>query len=311
MAETTLIVRKKITARFEDGTTKQNLGIPSAVELVKDQPVIPVTVDKTDEQAMSIVRQLAATLGKGLQERETDFVLSDEETAQDDPTDAAEELFTETSEDALGEAGIHFTETDDFGLTDGIEGSEDTGDTVVTEEPATQTFTKPEVVADFTDTSDLGGDEVITAAQEDLEALFPKNSALVKNGLIILGPQEVFADCEKAYAHLMENVRNEPLPGRYHSDLTLTFFKGSPEGQVQSIFKDLKKFGPQEKVLGKIANIIEHSKTSAEPAYRRYVYFVENKMLPHHTITFQGGRPNMNYFKYWALCMVLKRVAGK
>jgi hypothetical protein len=46
-----LSIKRKITALFADGSSKQNLGIPSVVELLDGAPNCPVTVSEDAPEA--------------------------------------------------------------------------------------------------------------------------------------------------------------------------------------------------------------------------------------------------------------------
>jgi hypothetical protein len=61
---TSLSIKRKITALFQDGSSKQNLGIPATVELLEDVQDIPVTVSGDEPSASELLRELAASANR-------------------------------------------------------------------------------------------------------------------------------------------------------------------------------------------------------------------------------------------------------
>ncbi|PNE10275.1 MAG: hypothetical protein CR217_15180 [Beijerinckiaceae bacterium] len=59
-----LSIRKKITAIFHDGSSKQNLGIPSVLELLDGIQDCPVEVDGNAPDASQILRDLSSQSGR-------------------------------------------------------------------------------------------------------------------------------------------------------------------------------------------------------------------------------------------------------
>src|ERR1700736_3128938 len=60
---TQLLVRKKITAVFADGSSKMNLGIATVVRMLKGAPNVPVEV-AADAAARKLLAKLARSAGR-------------------------------------------------------------------------------------------------------------------------------------------------------------------------------------------------------------------------------------------------------
>lgn len=146
--------------------------------------------------------------------------------------------------------------------------------------------------------------EEATTLREYTEADFPKTKT--RAGLINLGPKDIFTSCEKAMACVLawELLDHTPTPARYHQDLTQTFKNGQALGQIESVFRDLKKFGGKQ-ILGKLKSFRAHIETAPHETFRRYRAYRRYGFLPHHKETFVNGRVDMHYFKLWALMSVL------
>lgn len=295
MQVTDLRIKKKITAVFADGSQKMNLGIPSVQELLANQTSpVKVHANVDDPEVHERVAALTAALGRPLE-------------ATQSP-----ELWTLTAQ--VPEAVVPKAEVQAVAVMQA-------NPTPLPETP-TQTAIighpdqlPPIHALDTTglDTSELIVPVTTSSTDADLERLYPPAAQRIRNGTIVLGAQEIFLDCEKALAHLQAQLKAMPpvtLPKRYHAELTQTFFKGTVEGQIHSVFKDLKKFGPQVKVLQKIVSLLDYAKTSSDPLYRTYIYFLKQGMMPHHTITFHNGRLRMSFFKLWALYEIHNRMSA-
>ncbi len=126
-------------------------------------------------------------------------------------------------------------------------------------------------------------------------------------GLINLGPKDIFTSCEKAMACVLawELHPHVPTPARYHQDLTQTFKNGQAHGQVESVFRDLKKYGGKA-ILGKLKAFRAHVLSAPDELFRRYRAYLKHGFLPHHQETFVNGRVDMIFFKVFALFSVLE-----
>lgn len=349
-AAVSLRIKKKITAVMPDGSSKQNLGIQSATTLVAGQPQVQVLLDPNEATARPLMDELAKTLNYEIKHGAEANVYVLEAAAiggvpvgaglpateaPQSPVDVGVQVRA-TTEQMVNESPTHeqnaaifltgqvtplpieLTETPaqiaaKIGAEVPAAPQGDQGPYTMTPAIAESVKAVADVVtAANTGTEDLGGSTQIkaTRSDEDLERLYPPSSPLMRNGTIVLGAQEVFLDCEKAYAHLLGQLKalgTQPLPGRYHAELTQTFFKGSVEGQVHSVFKDLKRFGLQGKVIEKIVNLMQYALQAADPAYRTYIYFIRKGFLPHHTVTFANGRVRSSFFKFWFMYELIRR----
>jgi hypothetical protein len=71
-----LAIRKKISAFFKNGTSKQNLGIPATVELLAGAKDMPVTVSGDEPSASDLLRDLAAAANRKITCAENGLVLT-------------------------------------------------------------------------------------------------------------------------------------------------------------------------------------------------------------------------------------------
>lgn len=132
-------------------------------------------------------------------------------------------------------------------------------------------------------------------------------SERIRAGLINLGPKEIFMSCDKAFACILGwQAKNFPaLPGRFHQELTQTFYNGEVDGQIQSVFKDVKKFGA-EAILPKLQAFRAFARESQNDTYRLFRAYLKYGLLPHHQASFIDGRVNMTYFKLYALIRLVE-----
>lgn len=144
-----------------------------------------------------------------------------------------------------------------------------------------------------------------TVALTAEEGQFDIPTQLTRGGLIILGPKEVYTNCEQALAAFLKMCGSEPLPAKFHHDLTKTFMNGKAEGQIQSLFKDVKKFGPAQ-MAAKLNEFRVHAFASNDTVYSKYRAWIKHGVQPHHTFTFINGRTDSNFFKFWALMEIHK-----
>jgi hypothetical protein len=128
-----------------------------------------------------------------------------------------------------------------------------------------------------------------------------------RGGMIVLAPEEVFTSCERAlsYVHDMQSHGRTP-PGRYHTDLTQTFLQGTPAGQVQSLWKDLRAYG-LDAVRTKVQAFLEYAATGPEP-YPSYIRRLDEGVLPHHVEAHVGRmKIDQTFAKFW----LLRELAGR
>lgn len=120
-------------------------------------------------------------------------------------------------------------------------------------------------------------------------------------GYIILGPRDVYTDAQVA----LNDIRRgpfSPLPENYHNNLTQTFMAGKPAGQIKSLFRDFKLYGPAiAPKLAEYATLVLNADWPADSDYGRYVAAYRAGQMPHDPSTFVEGRVSMDYFKFWAL----------
>lgn len=120
-------------------------------------------------------------------------------------------------------------------------------------------------------------------------------------GYIILGPRDVYTDAQVA----LNDIRRGPFvipPDNYHNKLTQTFMAGKPLGQIKSLFRDYKLYGPAiAPKLAEYATLVLNAAWPAESEYSKYVAQYRAGLMPHDPATFADGRTDMNYFKFWAL----------
>lgn len=120
-------------------------------------------------------------------------------------------------------------------------------------------------------------------------------------GYIILGPRDVYTDAQVALKDIHRGPFS-PLPENYHNKLTQTFRAGLPAGQIKSLFRDLKLYGPAiAPKLAEYASLVLNADWPADSDYVRYVSAYRAGQMPHDPATFVDGRVSMDYFKFWVL----------
>jgi hypothetical protein len=119
----------------------------------------------------------------------------------------------------------------------------------------------------------------------------------------LLGGGLVFTDAEAAYEAVHGLVKNIDLNPRYGNKLTKTFRKAIVQGQVKSLFKDYKQFGVS--VLPKIKAFAEWvAEQSDSENYAKYWEWYKAGVAPDQKETFQRGRVDTSYFKFWSLLKI-------
>lgn len=120
-------------------------------------------------------------------------------------------------------------------------------------------------------------------------------------GYIILGPRDVYTDAQVALNDLKRGPFS-PLPENYHNKLTQTFMAGKPAGQIKSLFRDFKLYGPAiAPKLAEYTTLVLNADWPTDSDYVRYVAEYRAGQMPHDPATFVEGRVSMDYFKFWAL----------
>ncbi|HEC66820.1 MAG TPA: hypothetical protein ENI23_16215 [bacterium] len=116
---------------------------------------------------------------------------------------------------------------------------------------------------------------------------------------IILGRQLVFDDANKAMDYISANAGVDALPEKYQNTLTKTFLNGKAVGQIDSMFRDFKKYG--KAVKGKVGEFNRLVSESKDPIFSGYNAMIGKGILPTDEVARNGGRVDHAYFKAWAL----------
>ncbi len=117
---------------------------------------------------------------------------------------------------------------------------------------------------------------------------------------IYLGKGQIFLNPDVAYQELL-NMPIVPLPEKYRNSLTKAFFNGTETGQINSLFKDWKKY--RIEILNKIAEYFQHIKENPDtcPLGKKYASFVIQNYTPVSEETFAEGAVDLWFFKFWSL----------
>lgn len=137
----------------------------------------------------------------------------------------------------------------------------------------------------------------------------PAQSAWQRGGLIIISPVDTFTSYAKAKDFVVTRAGwGTPAkpPTRYHTDLTETFFKGTPTGQIHSLFKDVKRYGVAA-VAPKIKVFAEFVERDTNPVWAKYNSWRKHGMTPDLIQThITPNRVDSDYFKFYLLMDLLK-----
>lgn len=125
-----------------------------------------------------------------------------------------------------------------------------------------------------------------------------------------LGPNYFPTTAKEAYDHFVSIPAN-PTPERYRSELTNTFKDATPQGQLDSLFKDFIKYRGDPAFDKKLKSFLSYLEETKKPSYLLFRAFYDNKVSPTNPRAFRpgfkrpGDRVNVHYFKYWALLQYL------
>jgi len=137
-----------------------------------------------------------------------------------------------------------------------------------------------------------------TSSESEIEEIESKSK---KNPYAIyLGKGQVFLNPEVAYQELLKQPV-QPLPEKYRNSLTKAFFNGTETGQINSLFKDWKKY--RIEILNKIAEYFQHIKDNPDtcPLGKKYASYVIQNYTPVSEDTFTEGCVDLWFFKFWSL----------
>ena len=117
---------------------------------------------------------------------------------------------------------------------------------------------------------------------------------------IYLGRGSVYLDPSEAYQALLAIPETE-FPQGYRNTLTKAFFNGTETGQIQTLFRDWKRY--KAHILPKISEFFAHIKANPEtcPVSRKYATFVISGKDPIAKETFAEGSVDLWFFKFWVL----------
>lgn len=117
---------------------------------------------------------------------------------------------------------------------------------------------------------------------------------------IYLGKGLVFLNPDVAYQQLLQQPKQE-LPPRYRNSLTKAFFNGTETGQLNTLYKDWKKY--KDEVLPKISEYFIHVKNNPDkcPMGKKFATFVIANYTPTSEETFVDGCVDLWFFKFWVL----------
>lgn len=128
--------------------------------------------------------------------------------------------------------------------------------------------------------------------------------------LIYLGKGETYTDPTEAYQALL-SLPEKDLPEGYRNKLTKAFLKGTEHGQINSIFKDWKKY--KSKILPKISEFFSYIKNNRDKFQicKNYISFVIQNKNPINEETFQESVVDLMFFKFWVLFKFFVESKGK
>ena len=137
-----------------------------------------------------------------------------------------------------------------------------------------------------------------TPIPEDIPSELPEKQ--VDPDIIFLGRGKSFKDTEEAYQYLLSLPLKE-LPAKYRNSLTQSFFKGTEEGQINTLFKDWKQY--REKIHPKIKEFFEHIRLNPSKCsfFMKYVNYLQKNLLPTNKETYLDNCLDLSYFKFWCL----------
>jgi hypothetical protein len=117
---------------------------------------------------------------------------------------------------------------------------------------------------------------------------------------IYLGKGVSFLNPQDAYDFLLQE-EEKPLPGKYRNSLTKAFFNGTETGQINSLYKDWKKY--KKGIFPKISAFFLYIKNESEkcPVCKKYASYVISGLTPANEETFENGVVDLFFFKFWVL----------
>lgn len=115
---------------------------------------------------------------------------------------------------------------------------------------------------------------------------------------INLGAGKKFEDPEAAYTYLL-GLPAKDIPPGFRNVLTKSFFHGTEEGQVNTLFKDWKLY--KEKMLPKISEFFSYIKGEKEKYVQcaKYIKLLQDSKNPVEYL--QDDKVDLTYFKFWTL----------
>lgn len=122
----------------------------------------------------------------------------------------------------------------------------------------------------------------------------------LRKGVIYLGKGAIYSDQEAAYQSLLD-LPETTFPEKYRNTLTKAFLNATEIGQIQSLFKDWKKY--KKNILLKISAFFSYIKENPEqcPLSKKYVAYVIRNLHPLSEETLQEGVVDLGFFKFWVL----------
>lgn len=144
---------------------------------------------------------------------------------------------------------------------------------------------------------------------QSIQHLIIKSQAPVVEAQVAVTPLQVkiFIDkgvvCHSVEEACVEIIKaeKEMLPDGFRNFVTGNLLRGTIDKQIDSVFKDFKKYGKQ--VVPKILSFFEHISLNKE-AYLKYIEKLEKDLSPEADA--KNGKIDSTYFKIWFLYNYLK-----